>query len=96
MEQQPKKGRGPKSKLGKVLINALVTLIVGSIYFYVALPAINLHDSSLYVFVGVLCIIYFVCALITSGMNLDRGNGVREYFRFIKSSVCPSASCLLL
>lgn len=81
--------RWPRSRAGKIILNILVTLIVGAIYFYLALPAINLHDSSLYVFVGILCVVYFVCALFTSGMNLDRNGGVREYFRFIKSQCLP-------
>ena len=44
MEQQPaKKRRGPASKLGKILINLIVTAVVGFLYFYVALPPINLR-----------------------------------------------------
>ena len=89
MEYQVKKGRGPKSKGGKILINILVTLIFGALYFYFALPAINLHDRSLYVFVGVLCVVYVACALVTSGFNLERSEGVRGYFRFIKSQCLP-------
>lgn len=83
------KFRWPKSRAGKILLNVLVTLIVGAVYFYMAIPAVNLHDSSLYIFVGVLCVVYFLCALVTSGMNLDRSGGVREYFRFIKSQCLP-------
>ena len=46
MEQQPaKKRRGPASKLGKILINLIVTAVVGFLYFYVALPPINLQSS---------------------------------------------------
>ncbi len=89
MEKHRKTRRGPRSKGGKILLNALVTLVVGAIYFYIALPAINLHDSSLYVFIGVLCLVYFFCALVTSGMNLDRNSGVRQYFHFIKTQCLP-------
>lgn len=83
------KWRVPKSKGGKILLNILVTLIVGAVYFYFGLPAINLHDKSLYVFVGVLCVVYFACALVTSGFHLDRSEGVRGYFRFIKNQCLP-------
>ena len=55
--EQAKKFRGPKSKGMKILINAVVTLIVGAIYFYMALPAINLHSKDFYAFIGVLCIV---------------------------------------
>ena len=55
MEQQPaKKRRGPASKLGKILINLIVTAVVGFHYFYVALPPINLQSSDFYTFIGIL------------------------------------------
>ena len=28
-------------KLGKILLNLLITLVVGAVYFYLSLPAIN-------------------------------------------------------
>lgn len=89
MDQQARRGRGPKSKAGKVILNAVVTVIVGAIYFYLALPAINLHSKDFYVFIGVLCVVYFVCALVTSGMNLDKSKGIKEYFSFIKTQCLP-------
>ena len=87
--EQKKRIRTPKTKGMKILINIIVTLLFGAVYFYVALPAVNLHARDFYVFIGMLCIVYFVCALITSGMNLDRNGGVREYFRFIKTQCLP-------
>ena len=61
MEQQPaKKRRGPASKLGKILINLIVTAVVGFLYFYVALPPINLQSSDFYTFIGIL---WCVCCL---------------------------------
>lgn len=93
-----KKGHGPKSKLGKVLINLLVTLVVGLVYFYVSLPALNLQSGDFYGFVGLLCIVYMVSALVTSGFNLgqaaEAASGVKvvklkEYFQFIKSQCLP-------
>ncbi len=86
---QATKFRGPKSKGMKILVNIIVTLVLGAAYFYMALPAINLHSRDFYVFIGFLCIVYFVSALITSGMNLDRNEGVRGYFKFIKTQCLP-------
>ena len=89
MDQQPaKKRRGPKSKFGKILVNLIVTAVVGFLYFYVALPAINLQSSDFYLFIGILCVVYVVCALVTSGFNLG-GGGPKEYFKFIKSQCLP-------
>ena len=91
MEQQPaKKRRGPASKLGKILINLIVTAVVDFLYFYVALPPINLQSSDFYTFIGILCVVYVVSALITSGMNVvSSGGGPKEYLRFIKTQCLP-------
>lgn len=86
---QAKGFHGLKTKGGKIAVNTIVTLIFGALYFYFSLPAINLHDRSLYVFVGLLCVVYFFCALITSGVNLSREEGVKGYFRFIKNQCLP-------
>jgi len=89
MSQTPKpKSRGPKSKPAKILFNLLITAVVGFLYFYVTLPALNFQSGDFYVFVGLLCVVYAVCALVTSGFNLGTG-GVKEYFRFIKSQCLP-------
>ena len=42
MEQQPaKKNHGPKSKSGKLVLCIILTILIGLVYFYVALPPIN-------------------------------------------------------
>ena len=84
-----KAGHGPKSKSGKILINLLVMLVVGAIYFYVSLPALNLHSGDFYAFVLLLCVVYILSALVTSGFDLKGTNGLKEYFRFIKSQCLP-------
>ena len=84
-----KKRRVPKSKFSRVLLSLVITLIVGFVYFYVSLPALNLQDSNFYVFIFLLCIVFVVCALITSGFHASQGGGVKEYFRFIKAQCLP-------
>ncbi|NCB62212.1 MAG: CvpA family protein [Clostridia bacterium] len=84
-----KKPHGPKNKVAKFFVNLLVTLVVGGVYFYITLPAINLHDSSFYAFIFLLCLVFVVCALFTSGFNLEPGGGFKEYFRFIKTQCLP-------
>lgn len=87
--KKSRKFRGPKSKAAKILVNLLVTAILGFLYFYFALPSINLHDSNFYVFIGFLCVVYFFSALITSGMNLKKEDGPKAYFQFIKTQCLP-------
>ena len=81
----PKRTRKPRKAIGnaftRTLINLAVTLAFGLAYFYVELPAINLHSEEFYVFVFLLCAVYCVCAVMTSGFQ---GEGVKGYVRFVK------------
>ena len=78
-EKKPRKAIG--SPLGRTLLNLAVTLLVAAIYYYVELPALNLHAGSLYVFVILLCAVYCGMAILTSGFQ---GNGAKGYFGFVK------------
>ena len=81
-EPKPKKERKPiGSPIARTLINLLVTLIFGAVYFYVTLPAINLKSPDFYIFALLLCAVYAVCAVITSGFQ---GTGAKGYFGFVK------------
>ena len=81
----PKRERKPRKAVGtpgkRIAINTLVTLLVGAVYFYLELPAINLHAEEFYGFVLLLCAVYCGCALLTSGFQ---GEGAKGYFRFVK------------
>ncbi len=81
----PRKARKPRKPIGnaftRTLINLAVTLVFGLVYFYLELPAINLHAEEFYVFAFLLCAVYCVCAVITSGFQ---GEGVRGYVGFVK------------
>ncbi len=81
-EPRPKKVRKPiGSPVTRTLINLLVTLVFGAIYFYVVLPPINLKSEEFYAFALLLCAVYCVCAILTSGFQ---GDGVRGYVGFVK------------
>ena len=78
-ERKPRKSIG--SRGGRIAINTLITLLVGAVFFYVQLPAINLHAEEFYGFVLLLCVTYCICALLTSGFQ---GTGAKGYFTFVK------------
>ena len=81
---QPKP-RKPRKAIGnaftRTLLNILVTLVFGAVYFYLELPALNPHAEEFYVFVFLLCGVYCVCAVFTSGFQ---GEGVKGYLGFVK------------
>lgn len=81
-------GKKKMTKGKSIAVNLLVTAVIGLIYFYISLPALNLQSPDFYVFVGLLCVVYIVSAAVTSGMS-QSGSGAREYFRFIKTQCLP-------
>ena len=79
----PKKPRKKLSKGKGIVVNLLAVLIIGFIYFYVTLPAINLHAPDFYFFVGMLCVLYCVCSLFLSGFGTN--GQPQAIFQYIKS-----------
>ena len=64
-----------------MFINLAVTLVFALGYFYFELPALNFHAEELYVFLFLICAVYCVCAVFTSGFQ---GEGAKGYFHFVK------------
>ncbi|MBE7002785.1 MAG: CvpA family protein, partial [Ruminococcaceae bacterium] len=78
-EKKPRKAI--KSKGARVAVNLAVTLVVGFLYYYASLPALNLQAEEFYGFVFMLCVVYSFCALLTSG---NQGEGTKGYLQFVK------------
>ena len=74
---RPRRPKKPRRAIGspftRTLINVVVTLLAGLVYFYFELPAINLHAEEFYVFAFLLCAVYCACAVFTSGFQGDGG-----------------------
>ena len=90
--------RPPRKPVGnaavRTLINLLVTVVVGLVWFYLDLPAINLRTGDFYFFVFLLCATYCGSAVFTSGFQ---GDGAPGYFRFVvKQCRVPFFIALLL
>ena len=51
----------PKGSLGRTVLSLVITALIGFVYFYVSLPAINPHSSDFYSFLGLLCVVYVIC-----------------------------------
>ncbi len=88
--------RKPMGKAARILISLAVTLVFGLVYFYLSLPALNLQDGNFYTFVFVLCIVFVVASLFTSGFRMAPGSGVKEYFRFVKTQCLPVGVLMVL
>ena len=84
-QKRPPKPKKPRKAVGnpftRVIINLIVTAVVGFVYFYLELPPINLQSPDFYAFALLLCATYCVSAIVTSGFQ---GQGVKNYFKFLK------------
>ena len=58
-----------------------MTLLFALGYFYRRAARPELHAEELYVFAFLLCAVYCVCAVFTSGFQ---GEGAKGYFQFVK------------
>ncbi len=93
-----KKKRKPLGRIGSLLVSLLITALVGFLYFYVSLPAINPQSGDFYSFLALLCIVYTVCVFILSAKPLDNGEysvvrtpkeKLKDWFLFVKKSCLP-------
>ena len=89
-----KRGHLPKGRLGRTLLSIVITAVIGFLYFYVSLPALNLQASEFYGFLAFLCIVYVVSIFLLSGSSSDNvvrtpKEKAREWMRFVKSRCLP-------
>lgn len=77
-----------------MLVSILVTLVVGLIYFYVQLPALNLHSADFYAYAFILCAVYCACNLVMTGF---KATGAKDYFKhLLKKCTIPVMAAVLL
>ena len=70
-----------------MLISLLVTVVLGAVYYYVQIPAINLSAPEFYTFVFLLCAVYCVCNIFVTGF---RASGIRDYLKhLVKKCTIP-------
>lgn len=75
-----------KRTIPRMLISLLITLVIGGVWFYVSLPAINLHNTGFYSFVFVLLLVYILVFMIVLGADTGKQEiHLREYLSFAKS-----------
>lgn len=88
-----------KGRIGRTLISLAVTLIFAVIYFFVALPAVNLHSEQFYTYAALTCAVYVGCVFLLSG-GVDRNDGdtvkdkAKLWLNFIKTRCLPAGLLL--
>lgn len=82
-------------RTGSLLVSLLITAVVGFVYFYVSLPAINPQSGDFYSFMALLCIVYAVSIFVLSVKPADDNvvrtprEKIKEWFQFVKKSCLP-------
>ena len=77
-----------------MLISILITVVVGLVYFYVQLPALNLHSADFYAFILILCAVYCGCNLVVTGF---KATNIKDYFRhLLKKCTIPVLAAAVL
>lgn len=71
----------------RILISLLITIVAGAVAYYMMLPALNIHDSQLYIFLILLVAIFMVSFALVCQANkkIER----KEYVK--KKSIVPIA-----
>lgn len=81
-------------RAGSLLVSLLVTAVVGFVYFYVSLPALNPQSGDFYSFLLLLCIVYTISVFALSVKPVDNvvrtpKDQMKEWFRFVKKRCLP-------
>lgn len=84
----------PRSRFGRTILSLVITAVIGLVYFYVSLPALNFQASEFYGFLGFLCVIYVVSVFLLSGTPADNvvrtpKQKLREWLQFVKRRCLP-------
>lgn len=85
-----------KRTMPRILISLLITLVIGAVWFYVSLPAINLQNTSFYSFILVLLLVYILVFMIALGVDTgNQGIHLRDYLSFAKNQ-CKAVVAIVL
>lgn len=88
---RPRKPKGGPVTRG--LLSLLVTLAFGGIYFYIKLPALNIHNRELYTFIILLSVVFAVCMVLLQGF---RAGTAKEYMAYTKKNLAVPLALVVL
>ena len=83
--------------VSRVIISLILTAMAGAVYFYVEMPAMNLHAMEFYFFVIGLCVVFSVCLMLLGSAKAFFSNQPGEMFKYYaKKLPGPRAIIVLL
>ena len=78
--------------VSRVIISLILTAIAGAAYFYVELPALNIHAMELYFFIIGLCLVFSACLILLGSAKAFFSSQPGEMFKYyFKKLPIPAA-----
>ena len=75
----------PKGTLASRIIKSLIiTLVLAALYFYVKLPALNIHAYEFWWFIALFVIIFTICMIVLNRFRSDRS---LDYVKYVKKNL---------
>ena len=68
--------------VSRVIISLILTAMAGAVYFYVELPALNIHAMEFYFFIIGLCLVFSVCLILLGSAKAFFSNQPGEMFKY--------------
>lgn len=64
----------------RILISLLITAVVGAVAYYMMLPALNIHDTQLFIYLGLLVAVFMAVFAVACGANkkIERNEYVKK------------------
>ena len=60
----------PKNAKVKIIVNIIITLIIGAVLYYLMIPALNFKAIEFYMYIGFICLVYIALTALTSKVAL--------------------------
>ena len=71
-EHKPAQPKAPKgTAVSRLIISLFAALIFAGVYYYIELPALNIHNFGFYWFIILICLVFSACMIFLRGFRAD-------------------------
>lgn len=71
-EHKPAQPKAPKgTAASRLIISLLAALVFAGVYYYIELPALNIHNFGFYWFIILICLVFSACMIFLRGFRAD-------------------------
>lgn len=71
-EHKPTQPKAPKgTAVSRLIISLFAALVFAGVYYYIELPALNIHNFGFYWFIILICLVFSACMIFLRGFRAD-------------------------